>query len=196
MTGTTTRLIGLTGGVAAGKSEALAALERLGVATISSDRVVHDLLASEELRELLTERWGPEVAPGGEVDRERVGEIVFERPGELAWLEGTLHPRAGERLAAWREALPPGTELAAVEVPLLFEAGMEGFFDAVVAIVAPAEEREGRIAARGTGAAAERSGRQLSQEEKAARATHVVVNDGSLADLESRLAALLPDLRR
>lgn len=191
----TPRFVGLTGGVAAGKSEALTALERLGAATISTDRVVHDLLAGNEMRELLVERWGREVAPAGEVDRGRVGEVVFERPEELEWLERNLHPRVGERLAAWREGLPAGTEVAAVEVPLLFETGMEELFDATIAIVAPDEERERRMQARGSGAAAERSGRQLSQDEKAARATYVVVNDGTPAELESRLASLLPELK-
>jgi dephospho-CoA kinase len=189
------RFIGLTGGVGAGKSEALAALGRLGAATISSDELVHELLGTDDLRELLVERWGEQVAPNGEVDRQRVGEIVFERPEELEWLEGVLHPRVGERIAAWRAALPEGTELAVVEVPLLFETGMDGLFDAVVSIVAPDAERERRIGARGVGALADRSGRQLSQEEKAARATHVVENDGTITELEERLAKLLPALR-
>jgi dephospho-CoA kinase len=188
------RFIGLTGGVGAGKTEALAAFGRLGAATISSDELVHELLGTEEVRELLVGRWGEEVAPNGEIDRQRVASIVFERPGELKWLEGVLHPRVGERIAAWRAALPAGTELAVAEVPLLFEAGMGGLFDAVVAIVAPDAERERRIGARGVGALAARSGRQLSQAEKAARATHVVENDGTIADLEERLAELLPAL--
>jgi dephospho-CoA kinase len=188
------RFIGLTGGVGAGKTEALAAFGRLGAATISSDELVHELLGTEEVRELLVGRWGEEVAPNGEIDRQRVASIVFERPEELKWLEGVLHPRVGERIAAWRAALPAGTELAVAEVPLLFEAGMGGLFDAVVAIVAPDAERERRIGARGVGALAARSGRQLSQAEKAARATHVVENDGTIADLEERLAELLPAL--
>jgi dephospho-CoA kinase len=189
------KVIGLTGGVGAGKSEALAALGRLGAATVSSDELVRELLGSKEVRELLVERWGDDVAPNGEVDRERIGAIVFERPEELDWLEGVLHPRVAERIAAWRDALPAGTQLAVVEVPLLFETGMEPFFEAVVSVVAPDEERKRRIAARGVGALADRSGRQLSQAEKARRATYVVENDGSLAELEARLAELLPSLR-
>lgn len=189
------RFIGLTGGVGAGKSEALAALDRLGVATVSSDQIVHELLGSEEMRAILVDRWGDGVAPNGEVDRSRIGSIVFERPEELEWLEGVLHPRVGERIAAWRESLPEGTELAVVEVPLLFETGMEPLFEAVVCVVAPDEEREQRIADRGVGALADRSGRQLAQAEKARRATHVVDNDGTIADLERRLEELLPALR-
>jgi dephospho-CoA kinase len=189
------RFIGLTGGVGAGKSEALAALGRLGAATVSSDQLVHELLGSEEMRALLVARWGDEVAPNGEVDRARIASLVFERPEELEWLEGVLHPRVGERIAAWREALPEGTEFAVVEVPLLFEAGMEPLFEAVIAVVARDDERRRRISARGVGELADRSGRQLTQAEKAARATHVVENDGTLGDLEARLADLLPSLR-
>jgi dephospho-CoA kinase len=188
-------LIGLTGGIAAGKSEALAAFERLGAATISSDAVVHQLLDTDEVRRTLIERWGEDVAPGGEVDRRRIGQIVFERPQELSWLEGELHPRVGKRLAAWRDGLPGGTEFAVVEVPLLFETAMEGAFDATVAVVADEAVRRERAEARGHALVEERAARQLHQNEKAARADHVVRNDGSLDQLERRLSALMAELR-
>ena len=187
-------VIGLTGAVAAGKSEALAAFERQGAATISSDRVVHDLLASSRVAERLAERWGPDVAPGGEVDRARVGAIVFERPEELRWLEDLLHPLVGERTAEWRNELPPGTTLAVVEVPLLFETEMEGAFDATVAVVASDETRMERAGERGTELFEERSARQLSQEEKAARADHVISNDGTPEELENAIERLIPEL--
>src|SRR5215467_10934285 len=93
--------IGLTGGIAAGKSEALAAFGRLGAATISSDAIVHELLDSEPLRGRLIERWGAEIAAGGEIDRARIGEIVFADPEQLSWLEGQVHPLVRERTAAW-----------------------------------------------------------------------------------------------
>jgi dephospho-CoA kinase len=186
--------VGLTGGIGAGKSEALAAFERAGAATLATDRVVHELLRTEELRRLLVDRWGDAVAPGGEIDRARVAEIVFERPEELAWLESELHPRVGERFAAWRAGLPADTELAVAEVPLLFETGMEKLFDAVVCIVAERERREERAARSGLSALDGRSGRQLSQEEKAARSTHVISNDGSLAELDAKIAHLVGEL--
>ena len=188
-------MIGLTGGIAAGKSEALSAFERLGAATISSDAVVHELLGDEQVRRSLVERWGEEVAPAGEVDRRRVGQIVFERPEELKWLEGELHPRVGQRILAWRQALPAGTEVAVVEVPLLFEVAMEGVFDATVAVVADEEIRRRRAEARGQALVEERAARQLHQDEKAARADHVIRNDGSLEQLEQELSGLLAELR-
>jgi dephospho-CoA kinase len=186
--------VALTGTVAAGKSSALDALRRLGAETISSDEIVHELLTTDELRDALVERWGQRVAPDGEVDRGRVGEIVFRDPGELEWLEAQLHPRVGERIASWRQGLAPDVRIAVVEVPLLFESRMESLFDAVVGVIAPPDVREHRAKGRGLGELGGRGGRQLSDEEKAARCDFVVSNDGSLADLEAKLADLLPKL--
>ena len=190
--------VGLTGGLGSGKSEALAACERLGAATLSSDAVVHELLGTAEVRDLLRARWGDRVVAGDEVDRAAVAAIVFEQPEELAWLEAELFPRVGLRTAAWRadlEGRDPPPEIAVVEVPLLFEAGREGFFDATIAVVADEARREARAAERGHEGVAGREGRQLAQEEKAARADFVIRNDGSLADLEGTVAALLEQLR-
>jgi dephospho-CoA kinase len=186
--------VGLTGGIAAGKSEALAAFRRLGAATISSDAVVHELLDGEPLRGRLIERWGEEVAPEGRVDRTRVGEIVFADPGELKWLESQVHPLVGERIGAWLASLSPETKVAVVEVPLLFESEMEGVFDTTVAVVTSDEVRRARAEARGHVLVDERNARQLPQEEKAARAEHVIENDGTREELEGRLSALVEKL--
>jgi dephospho-CoA kinase len=186
--------IGLTGGIAAGKSEALAAFERLGAATISSDAVVHELLEAEPLLSRLIERWGEDVAPGGEVDRERIGSIVFADPGELKWLEAEIHPLVGERVGAWLTSLPADTDVAVVEVPLLFESGMDGVFDTTVAVIASDELRRERARARGHALVDEREARQLAQAEKASRAAHVVENDGSVDDLQRKLSALVEKL--
>lgn len=187
-------LVGLTGAIAAGKSVALDALGRLGAATLSADAVVHDLLGTERVRDLLVGRWGEGVAPGGAVDRARIGAIVFGRPEELAWLESTLHPLVGERIVGWVRGLGDETQLAVVEVPLLFEADMQDAFDATIAVVAPDEARVQRAGARGTSELEARAGRQLPQAEKAERATFVVSNDGDLNDLERTLGEIWPAL--
>ncbi|HKO26657.1 MAG TPA: dephospho-CoA kinase, partial [Solirubrobacteraceae bacterium] len=144
--------VGLTGGIGAGKSEALRALERLGAATLSSDAEVAKLLESDEVRDLLVERFGKQVAPSGEVDRNAVAGVVFEQPDERKWLEGVLWPRVGQRVDAWRREQagrePPPRALV-VEVPLLFESGMEQVFDHTIAIVADEQVRQERAAARG-----------------------------------------------
>lgn len=189
--------IGLTGGLGAGKSTALAALERLGAVTLSTDAVVHELYESDEVRDLVVERWGPEVAPGGVVDRQAIARAAFASPDERAWLEQLLWPRVGARVVAFREqaaAADPRPAAAVVETPLLFEAGMEAAYDATIAVTAPEEVRAARAAARGHAAVDERASRQLSQEEKAARATYSVVNDGDVAQLERKLSDVLVTL--
>ena len=187
--------IGLTGGIAAGKSEALAAFGRLGAATISSDAVAHELLEREPLLPRLVERWGAEVAPDGQVDRNRIGSIVFAEPDELKWLEAQIHPLVGERIGSWLASLPESADFAVVEVPLLFESEMEPVFDTTVAVVASDSVRRDRAESRGHALVDEREARQLAQEEKASRAEHVIENDGSLEQLERQLSSLLGKLQ-
>jgi len=187
--------VGLTGGIGSGKSEALAALERLGVPTLSSDAVVHELLGTEEVRRLLHERWGDRVLADGEVDRAAVATIVFEHPEELSWLEGTLFPRVGERMMAWRAGLEAEHDVAVVEVPLLFEAGIDPAFDATVAVVADEGVRAERAEGRGHEGLEGRGSRQLSQDEKARRADYVIRNDGTISDLEAAVGEVLAALR-
>jgi len=186
--------VGLTGGIAAGKSEALNALERLGADTLSSDAVVHELLMSDEIRDLLVDKLGRQIAPDGQVDRGKVAEQVFGDDERRQWLEGILWPHVGRRIHEWRTELgerddPP--RAAVVEVPLLFEAGMEDGFDATLAVVADESVREERAAARGHAGVASRTARQLSQEEKSQRADFTVRNDGSLDELEKNLSEVL-----
>jgi dephospho-CoA kinase len=191
--------VGLTGGIGAGKSTALEALQELGAATLSADAVVHELLGSDEVRETMVSRFGSEVLDAaGTVDRPAVAALVFDRPQDRGWLEGILWPQVGARIAEWRaetEARSPRPVAAVVEVPLLFEAGMEGDFDATIAVVAEESLRAGRAAARGHTALAERTGRQLSQSEKAARADHVVRNDGTREELKAELSRVLATIR-
>ncbi len=189
--------VGLTGGLGAGKSTALAALERLGAATLSTDAVVHELYASDEVRDAVVARWGPEVAPGGVVDRRAVAARAFADPAERAWLEGLLWPLVGRRVAEWREEVSrrvPPPRAAVVETPLLFEAGLEGMYDATIAVVAPEHLRARRAAARGHHGVDERTARQLPQEQKAQRATFALVNAGTVADMELELSAILAKL--
>jgi len=189
-----TQFVGLTGGIGAGKSEVLAAFERLGAATLSTDRVTHELLDDEQVRAALIERWGDDIAAGGHVDRDRVSSIVFEAPDELAWLESVMHPRVGAHVLEWRQSLDPDVPVAVVEVPLLFEAAMEDAFDATVAVVADDEIRERRLRERGQAGLEGREERQLDQAEKERRAEHVIRNEGSLEELESMVRELIEQL--
>ncbi len=188
------RFIGLTGGIGAGKSTALEALERLGAATLSTDRVVHDLYEDDEVKAAVTERFGPSAVRGGVVDRSALARLAFATPEDRGWLEQMLWPRVSARIVDWRQELEqaaPPPRAAVVEVPLLFESGMESVFDATIAVVADEDVRAQRAGSRGHEALAQRSARQLSQQEKAERATYVVPNDDSVDTLESKLSAVL-----
>jgi dephospho-CoA kinase len=186
--------IGLTGGIGAGKSTALAALERLGAAVLSTDAVVHELYDSPQVRDAVVAHFGAAVAPRGTVDRSALAAAAFAGPQEREWLEGLLWPRVGARIASFRAAAgvaDPPPRAAVVEVPLLFESGMNHGFDATIAVVADEAIRAQRAGARGHQALAERSARQLSQQEKSQRATYTVINDGSVAHLEAKLSSIL-----
>jgi dephospho-CoA kinase len=185
--------VGLTGGLGAGKSEALRLLGELGAATLSTDAVVHDLLATDELRDQVAARLGPEVVRDGALDRAAIAARVFGDDEARAWLEGALWPMVGERVAAWRGEVGDD-RVAVVEVPLLFESGMEEVFDRTIAVVADEAVRERRAAARGHALTAERAGRQLTQAKKAERADFTVRNDGSLSELRESLSQVLGKL--
>jgi dephospho-CoA kinase len=186
--------VGLTGGIAAGKSEALEAFDRLGAATLSADAVVHELLTTGEVRDMLIDRFGDAVAPDGEIDRGAVAEVVFGDDEQREWLEGLLWPRVGRRMGEWRqeqERREPPPKAAVVEVPLLFESGMDSDFDHTLAVVADEQVRRRRAGERGHAALESRTGRQLGQGEKADRADFVLRNDGGLDELKESLNRFL-----
>jgi dephospho-CoA kinase len=191
-----TRFVGLTGGIGAGKSEALAAFERRAVPVLSTDKVAHDILDDDQVRTALVERWGKEIAPDGAVDRDKVGEIVFADRDELDWLESVTHPRVGAKVLEWRQRLGPEVEVAVVEVPLLFEAAMQDAFDATLAVVADDEVRDSRLRQRDHAGLEGREERQLDQAEKVRRADHVIRNDGSLEELDREVNELIDQLRK
>jgi dephospho-CoA kinase len=191
--------IGLTGGIGAGKSTALDALERLGAASLSTDAVVHELYDSGDVRDAVIGRFGPGVLSDGTIDRAALAQLAFGADGGRAWLEQLLWPLVGARVAAWRGTLAdrtPSPRAAVVEVPLLFESGMESIFDATIAVITEEETRHRRASERGHQALDERAARQLSQQEKSQRATYTVVNDGTVADLERKLSTILEMLQK
>lgn len=193
--------IGLTGGVAAGKSTALAELEKLGAATLSTDKVVHDLYDDPEIAALVAERLGDDVIADGKVDREAVAACVFNEPEQRVWLEQLIWPRVGRAMFDWRDRQEAGEHpprALVIEVPLLFESGMDQAFDATIAVIAGETLRRARAAERGTGVSEleSRDARHFDQAEKAERATYVVVNDGSAGDLARRAVETLEAIER
>jgi len=185
-------VVGLTGGIGSGKSEALAAFARHGAATMSSDQVVRELYLRDAVRAAVAERFGPAVLDAaGRVDRAQIAARVFSDPAEREWLEGLLLPLIEERFQAWREQqLAAGSPLLVHEAPTLFEAGIEDRYDLIVLVTAPAELREQRRPG-----ATERMASQLPEEEKAARSDEVYENTGSLEQLDRWVADLVQRLR-
>jgi dephospho-CoA kinase len=182
--------VALTGGIAAGKSEALQAFARHGAAVISTDDVVHRLYREDDgLQAALRKRWGDRVFHDGEVDRQEIGRIVFADRAELAWLESELHPRVRAATDEW--LAEQTADVAVAEIPLLYETGGEARFDRVVVVTAPLEVREAR-----RGAVADREDRLVAEDEKVRRSDYCYVNDGSLEELDAFVAGVLEELRR
>lgn len=182
--------VGLTGGIGAGKSEALAALRDAGAAVLSSDEVVHRLYERDDVRDEVVARFGDGILDAsGDVDRAVLGPLAFSQDGGIAFLEGVLFPRIAAERAAWMAEEASRAEpapLLVCEVPLLFEAGVADQFDRVVMVTASEGVRRERVAARG-GAHDfdQRAARQWPEDRKVAAADEVFVNDGDLDALRS-----------
>jgi dephospho-CoA kinase len=187
--------LAVTGGIGAGKSEALRAFARHGAAVISSDEIVHDLLSSdEEVRAAVRERFGDDVfGPEGQVDRGRIADIVFADPEQLDWLERLLHPRVVAAYLRWRDELasrPDPPAVCVTEVPLLYEVGGDTRFDAVVVISAATDVRISRQVR----PMQDRERRLIPDEEKRSRADFAYINDGSLEELDEFVAGVVEKL--
>jgi len=189
--------VAITGGIGAGKSTALAAFRAHGAATVSSDEIVHHLLAADDaVREALVDRFGSDVLnDDGRPDRAAIGRRVFGDPEELAWLESLLHPLVSAEYLRWREqlaGLPEPPDVCVTEVPLLYEVGAEERFDAVVVITAPRQLREQRRRVPRD----DRDDRLLPEREKVRRADFHYVNTGTYEDLDAWVVDTMAELRR
>jgi dephospho-CoA kinase len=187
--------VAITGGIGAGKSEALSAFARHGAAVVSSDEIVHRLLREdEEVRQALLQRFGQDILDeAGQIDRAAIAALVFPERKQLDWLERLLHPLVTREYLEWREqlgSLPNPPEVTATEVPLLYEAGGQDRFDKVVLVTAPPSVR----ATRSQVPLELRQARLIPDEEKAKRADYVYVNDGTLDELDEFVAGVMNDL--
>ena len=186
--------VAITGGIGAGKSEALRAFARHGAAVISSDEIVHDLLRTDSgVKSAIISRWPHVVGKDGEIDRNRVAKVVFEDSAELAWLERLLHPKVVSTYLHWRAELgnlPEPPAVCVTEVPLLYEVGGETRFDAVVAITASPDVRVSRHLR----PLQDRERRLIPDEEKMRRADFAYVNDGSREGLDAFVSDVMEKL--
>ena len=187
--------VAITGGIGAGKSEALYAFQKAGAATVSSDEIVHHLLRTDpEVKVAIVAELGEDVLDGeGAVDRKRVAEKVFADRAKLDFLERLLHPRVAAEYLTWREQLaelPSPPAVCVTEVPLLYETGAEQRFDKVVVVTAPAKLREQRRRV----ARDDRDERLLPDKEKVKRADFSYVNTGTLEELDEWVAGVMREL--
>jgi len=186
--------VAITGGIGAGKSEALQAFARHGAATVSSDEIVHHLLRRGDVRQAVVERMGTGVVgPDGEIDRGALATVVFNDREALGWLEELLHPLVSLEYLQWREHLadlPDAPAVCVTEVPLLYETGGDARFDKVVVITAPEKLRR----ARSIVATEDREGRLLPDTEKVKRADFSFKNIGSLEELDEFVASVMHEL--
>lgn len=189
--------IGLTGGMGCGKTLVLSIFRDLGTATIESDAIVRNILASDEdVKGSLRRRFGDEaIGENGEADRKVIASRVFANEQELRWLEELLHPRVRQEWTRWLAARQE--TLKVVEIPLLFEKNLEKQFDMTVCVSADPTTQVERLAQRGFTAeqARERMARQLPLEEKEKRASRVISNNGHVDFTRAQVAHLVSTLK-
>jgi dephospho-CoA kinase len=187
--------VAITGGIGAGKSEALFAFQKAGAATVSSDEIVHHLLRTNpDVKQAIVRELGEGVLDDeGVIDRKRVGAIVFGDRAKLDFLERLLHPLVTAEYLRWREQLaelPNPPAVSVTEVPLLYETGGNERFDKVVVITAPAKLREQRRRVTRD----DRDERLLPDKEKVKRADFAYVNTGTLDELDAWVAGVMREL--
>ncbi|MFM7751976.1 MAG: dephospho-CoA kinase [Opitutaceae bacterium] len=188
--------VGITGGMGCGKSTVARLLESRGFLRIDSDAIVRDrVLREAPVKAALVSRWGGGVLDSaGEVDRGAVAERIFSDDGERRWLEDVVHPRV---LAAWEEAFAAAPEKRwAVEVPLLFERGLEKGFDFTVCVALSPDQQLARLEERGIprALAGRRISKQLPLAQKIDRSDFVLWNEGSPEFLEAQVDRMVRGL--
>ena len=190
--------MGLTGGIASGKSTVAAILAELGAVVIDADQLAREVVApgTPGLARVV-EAFGPDVlASDGGLDRPRLGAIVFAEPERLQVLNGIVHPLVRARAAELEAAAPTGA-LVVHDIPLLAETGQGDRFEAVIVVDVPEEvqmERMLRDRAMTEDDARARIAAQAGREDRLAVATHVIENTGTLEDLRDRVAKVFESL--
>jgi dephospho-CoA kinase len=192
--------IGLTGGVGCGVTEVAKRLHSKGVRVISGDQIGYQALKTPQVKNLLIQQFGPEILDeGGEVDRDRLGNIVFSDPEALRDLNRIIHPTLLDMLQREVAAVEAESGTAVVDAALIFEWGLQGFFHKIIVVDAPLELRIQRTMQR-SGLSREhviqriRSQRPLEQKMEAADI--VIVNDGTLENLHHRVDEVWEEIIR
>jgi dephospho-CoA kinase len=193
-------LVGLTGGIGAGKSTVARMLADRGAVVIDADDLARAALDPDSLgADRVREEFGPDaVSADGTVDREWLGRRVFDDPDARRRLEAIVHPEVGRLFREAAERYRDSGRVVVYDVPLLVESGLEGMFDLVVVVEAPEEVRLARLAERGVGEddAKRRIGAQASDADRAAVADVILRNDGDTENLARQVDDLWGDVAR
>lgn len=192
--------VGLTGGIASGKSTVSAILRELGAVVIDADQLAREVVApgTEGLAEIVAVFGEQVLTADGELDRPAMGALVFADEGRRRALEAIIHPRVRARSAEIEAAAPPDAVLVH-DIPLLAESGMGSTFDAVVVVDVPQEVQLDRmlsLRAMTQDDARARIAAQASREQRRAIATHLIDNTGTLEDLRHRVTEVFESVRR
>jgi dephospho-CoA kinase len=196
------RRIGLTGGIATGKTWVRARFDDLGVPTIDADVLAREVVApGTPGLAAVVNRFGREMLTvAGALDRQKLGRIVFTDAAARRALEGIIHPEVRQSIDQWFDALDPQVHRWAIaDIPLLYETGRDRDFDAVIVVACEPETQVRRIVARDAlteQEARQRMAAQLPIEDKAARADYVIRTDGTLDETDDQVNALWADLNR
>jgi dephospho-CoA kinase len=192
-------ILGITGGIACGKTETGRILASEGFKVLDSDFLAHELMGKgRSVYTAVVKQFGDEIlAEDGEIDRARLGEKIFADPQAREALNRLVHPAVIKAAKDWIEACRDAQEDAAVLVPLLFEAGWTEGWDAVICVTAPEEQIFQRLEKRGLPGeeARKRIAAQMLQSEKAARADFIIENGGTPDALRSRIVGLVEEIR-
>ncbi len=189
-------LVGLTGGIATGKSSVAAIFRELGAEVIDADEEAHGVLSEDlRVREAVIREFGPEVArPNGSIDRESLGRLVFPSTGRRRLLERIVHPVVEERVRARiDQAAREEKRVIVLDVPLLFEAGWDRWMDKRVVVTCPAGTQRRRLMERGRlsrDEAEQRISAQWPLEKKVALADYVIDNGGTLEETRAQVLKL------
>ena len=189
-------VVGLTGGIACGKSTALGFFKARGWETHSADAIVSELLANDQgVADAVQEEFGPEVfLPEGGVDKRKLAAVVFNHSSKRRWLEQLIHPLVREE---WFSQVSRSAGIRhVVEIPLLFENNLESLFSCVVSVFCSQNIQHKRLIAKGMTVeeASARIASQMPAREKADRADVALLNDGDLSHLEAQLDVFLEKL--
>lgn len=194
--------LGLTGGLASGKSRVARALAELGAAVVDADALAREAVepGTPGFRAVVAAFGREYVGPDGALDRQKLGRLVFADDSARKLLEEIVHPEVKRLMEARAFALErAGNRVVVLEIPLLYEAGLDKQVDKVIVVDAPTEVQVARAVARG-GLSAEEAGRrlavQLPREERLRRADYVVDNSRTWAETQARVQGLWEEIQR